>query len=88
VLQAALRRVGLKKIRLHDLRHVYGAHFVMAGGSIYDLQKNLGHHSVAFTAAVYGHLSQDHRVKESDRLTGLFAVPPAGDVIPIRKGAG
>lgn len=86
VLHAALRRVGLKKIRLHDLRHVYGAHFVMAGGSIYDLQKNLGHHSVAFTAAVYGHLSQDHRVKESDRLTGLFAVPPAADVIPIRKG--
>jgi integrase len=53
VLRAALARVGLRRIRLHDLRHVYGAHFVMAGGSIFDLQRNLGHHSVAFTAGTY-----------------------------------
>lgn len=85
MLHAALRRVGLKKIRLHDLRHLYACHFLMAGGSIYDLQKDLGHHSVAFTAAVYGHLSQDHRVKESDRLTGLFAVPPGANVIPFAR---
>ena len=69
MLRAALTKVGLPRIRLHDLRHVYGAHFVMAGGSIYDLQRNLGHHSLAFTAQVYGHLSQDHRVKKSDRMT-------------------
>jgi integrase len=81
VLHAALACVGLPRIRLHDLRHVYGAHFVMAGGSIYDLQRNLGHHSVAFTATVYGHLSQDHRVKESDRLAGLFVAPPSANVI-------
>jgi hypothetical protein len=85
VLHVALARVGLLRIRLHDLRHVYGSHFVMAGGSIYDLQRNLGHHSVAFTAQVYGHLSQDHRVKESDRLTGLFVAPPTADVIPIES---
>ncbi|HVZ74010.1 MAG TPA: site-specific integrase [Polyangia bacterium] len=81
VLRAALKSVGLPQIRIHDLRHVYGAHFIMAGGSIFDLQKNLGHHSVAFTAAVYGHLSQDHRVRESDRLSGLFVAPPAGKVL-------
>jgi hypothetical protein len=45
----------------------------MAGGSIYDASKNLGHASVAFTAAVYGHLSGDHRVAESDRLS--FKLP-------------
>jgi integrase len=33
VLRAALTKVGLPRIRLHDLRHVYGAHFVMAGGA-------------------------------------------------------
>ncbi len=27
VLRAAPRRVGLKKIRLHDLRHLYACHF-------------------------------------------------------------
>jgi integrase len=85
VLRAALAKVGLRRIRLHDLRHVYGAHFVMAGGSIYDLQRNLGHHSGAFTAAVYGHLSQDHRVKKSDRLSGLFQAPAPADVIPFAR---
>jgi integrase len=87
VLHTALARVGLRRIRLHDLRHVYGSHFVMAGGSIYDLQRNLGHHSVAFTAQVYGHLSQDHRVKESDRLSGLFVAPTPANVIPFGKAS-
>lgn len=83
VLAPALARVGLPHIRIHDLRHTYAAHFLMAGGNIFDLQKNLGHHSVAFTAAVYGHLSQDHRVRESDRLSGLFVAPPAAKVLPF-----
>ena len=51
--QAALARVGLGRIRLHDLRHQCVAAFLMAGGSIYDASKNLGHSSVAFTAAVH-----------------------------------
>ena len=86
ILRAALTAVGLPSIRLHDLRHVYAAHFLMAGGSLFDLQKNLGHHSVAFTAAVYGHLSQDHRVKESDRLSGLFDPPRDATVLPFAAG--
>lgn len=72
-LHAALKAIGHPRIRLHDLRHVYASHFVMAGGSVYDLQKNLGHHSVAFTAEIYGHLSADHRVQEADRVA--FDVP-------------
>jgi len=87
ILRAALAAVGLHSIRLHDLRHVYAAHFLMAGGSLYDLQKNLGHHSVAFTAAVYGHLSQDHRVREADRLSERFAIPMAGKVLELSAAA-
>ena len=56
----------------------------MAGGSIYDLQKNLGHHSVAFTADIYGHLSADHRVREADRLTFAAPAEPAGKGDPLR----
>ncbi len=87
VLRAALARIGLPQIRLHDLRHVYASHFLMAGGNIYDLQKNLGHHSSDFTTDVYGHLSADHRVKESDRLAGLFDVPAPAKVLPFEKRA-
>jgi len=87
VLHDALARIGLQKIRLHDLRHTYACHCLMAGGNIYDLQKNLGHHSVSFTADVYGHLSQDHRVKESDRLSGLFVATTSAPtkVLPFEK---
>ena len=85
VLHAALAAIGHPRIQLHDLRHVYGAHFVMAGGNIYDLQRNLGHHSVAFTAAVYGHLSHDHRARESDRLSGLFVAPEPPKLIPSER---
>jgi integrase len=77
VLRAALDTMKHPHIRIHDLRHVYASHFVMAGGSVYDLQKNLGHHSVAFTADVYGHLSADHRVREADRLA--FDAPPEAE---------
>jgi integrase len=80
-LWAALKRVGLRRIRLHDLRHQSVAAFLMAGGSIYDASKNLGHASVAFTAAVYGHLSGDHRVAESDRLSFKIPLEDAGKVI-------
>lgn len=92
-LWAALARVGLRRIRLHDLRHQCVAAFLMAGGSIYDASKNLGHASVAFTAAVYGHLSGDHRVAESDRLS--FKIPSGAgarvipfDGRPARESAG
>jgi integrase len=80
-LWAALKRVGLRRIRLHDLRHQNVAAFLMAGGSIYDASKNLGHASVAFTAAVYGHLSGDHRVAESDRLSFKIPLEEPGKLI-------
>ena len=93
ILRAALTKAGLPRIRIHDCRHVYAAHFIMAGGSIFDLQKNLGHHSVAFTEKVYGHLSPDHRAREAERMAGLFAAPPAppaaatDNVIPFPAAA-
>jgi integrase len=46
-------------IRFHDLRHTYSSHFVMNGGSIFDLQKILGHKDIKHTQ-IYSHLSQDY----------------------------
>src|SRR5262245_56849233 len=39
VLHAALERIGYKRIRVHDLRHVFASHFVMGGGDIFTLQR-------------------------------------------------
>ncbi|MCB9073739.1 MAG: site-specific integrase [Bdellovibrionaceae bacterium] len=61
----ALRRAELRKVRFHDLRHTYASHFVMNGGSIYDLQKILGHTRGEMTMR-YAHLSPDHLVNASN----------------------
>lgn len=53
----------------------------MAGGSIYDV----GHASVAFTAAVYRHLSGDHRVKESDGLSFTIPSDATAKVLPFES---
>lgn len=50
---------GLRRIRLHDARHTYGALFMMNGGNIYELSKVLGHTSIKTTER-YAHLSNAH----------------------------
>lgn len=55
----ARTRAGSSKIRFHDLRHSFASHFMMNKGSIYDLQKILGHSTVKMTER-YAHLSPSH----------------------------
>lgn len=81
ILHPALKRAGLRRIRVHDLRHTYAAHWMMSGGNLFDLQKNLGHSTPVLTAETYGHLSTDHRVKEAERVS--YAVPAKGKVVKI-----
>jgi integrase len=60
----------------HALRHTFASHFVMAGGSLYVLQRLLGHASAEMTQ-IYAHLSPDHLAGELGRLD--FSRPlPAG----------
>lgn len=57
------KKSGLDKIiRFHDLRHTYASHFVMNGGSIYTLQKLLGHKEIE-TTMIYAHLDKEFMEK-------------------------
>jgi hypothetical protein len=49
----------------------------MAGGSIADVQRNLGHSTPILTTEIYGHLAEDHRVREADSRLALGL--PKGD---------
>lgn len=60
----------------HALRHTFASHFVMAGGSLYVLQRLLGHASAEMTQ-IYAHLSPEHLAGELGRLSFTIA-PPAG----------
>jgi hypothetical protein len=60
----------------HLLRHTHASHAVMAGASLYDVQRLLGHATAAMTAR-YAHLAPDHLAGAVARLN--FAAPaPAG----------
>lgn len=61
----AKKRAGLPDLHFHDLRHTAASRIVMAGGTLYDVTKHLGHQSPAM-AERYAHLSPDHMRKVAD----------------------
>lgn len=54
------KAAGVKNIGLHGMRHTFAANFMMAGGNIWDLSKELGHSTVELTNKHYAHFSQNH----------------------------
>lgn len=69
-----VKKSGLPRIRLHDLRHSHVAHLIEAGAHVGVISQRLGHASVSFTLDQYGHLMRglDERAAElvGARLTG------------------
>ena len=55
VWKAILRRVGIRYRKPHTLRHTFASMLIEAGEPLTYVQQQLGHHSPAFTLAVYGH---------------------------------
>jgi hypothetical protein len=90
VLHRVLARAGFPKvlrggkerpyIRFHDLRHTFASHWVMTGGSIFKLQKVLGHKSVQMTMR-YAHLAPDAFVEDYGRLAAT--APTTAEVIEL-----
>ena len=57
VLDLALKRCGLPRIRVHDLRHVFASYFVMGGGESSPCNGSWGHSTPQITSDTYGHLA-------------------------------
>ena len=75
--QRAQKRAGLtNRYRFHDLRHTFASHFVMNGGSLYDLQKLLGHARFEETQR-YAHLTPEHLAKAVNIVSFGGTPPPA-----------
>jgi integrase len=52
-----VRACGLRKIRLHDLRHTYATLALGSGVPVKVVSEVLGHSSSAFTMDIYGHVT-------------------------------
>jgi integrase len=66
--QPVLTKAGLRKIRLHDLRHTFGSLLIQKGASIVYVKEQMGHSSIQVTVDVYGHLIPGANVSFVDRL--------------------
>src|SRR5436305_11205861 len=63
-----LTKAGIRKIRLHDLRHTFGSSLIQAGASIVYVKEQMGHSSIQQTVDIYGHLIPRGDIRYVDRL--------------------
>jgi site-specific recombinase XerD len=76
-----MKEACVKRIRWHDLRHTFASHFVMRGGSLYDLQKLLGHRDLRTTER-YAHLMPEHVASKTELVAidgGRSKIVPLND---------
>jgi len=66
--QPVLTQAGLRKIRLHDLRHTFGSLLIQNGASLVYVKEQMGHSSIQVTVDIYGHLIPGANVSFVDRL--------------------
>lgn len=66
-------KCGLKRLKLHELRHTNISLLLEAGASIKELQEWAGHSSYTTTANIYAHLQTNSKNKLSDAMEKILA---------------
>lgn len=66
-----IRRAGLPKIRLHDLRHGWATMALTAGVHPKVVQERLGHSNVTITLSIYSHVTGALHSDAADKVAGL-----------------
>ena len=85
-----LSKAGIRKIRLHDLRHTFGSLLLQSGASIVYVKEQMGHSSIQVTVDTYGHLIPGANVCFVDRLDAVLAdeaeTSPQQSATPAQQG--
>ncbi|HKA53823.1 MAG TPA: site-specific integrase [Candidatus Binatia bacterium] len=63
-----LEKAGLRRIRIHDLRHTFASLLIQQGESLAYVKEQMGHHSIRVTVDMYGHLVPGGNKAAVDRL--------------------
>lgn len=71
-------------INFHILRHTYASHYLMNGGSLEALAKQLGHADTRMTLRHYGHLAQQWRAENARSFAPSFGVTPPRNVVRMQ----
>ena len=76
-------KVGLKGVRLHDLRHLHATQLLAAGVPVRTVSGRLGHANAATTLNVYAHFLEASDREAADVIAGLLEPPgePASTLV-------
>ena len=74
-----IEKSGVKKIRIHDLRHSHASFLIANGANIVVVSKRLGHSSVNMTLSTYAHLLKDSENKVIEMLDVASQLPASTD---------
>jgi integrase len=66
-----VQRVGLPKIRLHDLRHTHATLALRAGVNVKIVSERLGHSKSAITLDTYQHVTPDMQREAAAKIAGV-----------------
>jgi integrase len=70
--EAAVKRAGLPKVRMHDLRHAAATRMLEAGIPLKVVSEYLGHANISITADVYQHVTEETARRAGEALGGIL----------------
>ena len=73
VFHKCLEKAGLRRVRLHDLRHSFASLLLAQGESLVYVKEQMGHSSIRVTVDVYGHLVPGSNKGAVDKLDDVGA---------------
>jgi integrase len=77
VFHRVLAKAGLRRVRLHDLRHTFASLLIQQGESLAYVRDQLGHASIQLTVDTYGHLIPGANRQAVDKLDDATPAQPA-----------
>lgn len=87
ILKALVRRSGItKRVNLHSMRHTFAVHYLNFGGTIYQLQKILGHSHLSTTIHYlkYAVLPESSHISVIDKLKEKTKAPQLAKIRILR----
>ena len=73
MLQRVLKRAGLPRIRVHDLRHTFATMALQNGVDVKTVSSMLGHYSAGFTLDTYAHVTTDAQLKAAQTMGNILS---------------
>ena len=71
-MQRGIKESGVKRIRVHDLRHSHASMLIELGFSPLEIANRLGHEKVETTLNTYAHLYPNKQTKQAERLDSEY----------------